>query len=354
MGPKCARGVQVRPSVNDDQAVHHKYHYRHDKAAAHGIDLHHNAPAVIELTMVDVARDSSASSGPATDPDPNRPAESSVSGAGNALRLIATIGSPIAIATGLLFYFGWARASVQARQLGYDTAILDWSVQDYILRSILVLFIPLMLLVALMLLLTWLHQRLVLPMADSGRLATWLPRALRGAWLLWVTVAVTLSVLAAPLSGILVATAVTVSLLCSLYADLLERRLTGRTRTSSVAEALVLVLLAFAVFWEAERLANLVGKAYATQITANPRQLLAVTVYSSKSLEIHVQGVAETKLSNPQSAYRYRYDGLRLVQRSGDRYLLMSEHWDARTSRIIVLRETDATRMEFSRDAADK
>ena len=42
------------------------------------------------------------------------------------MRLIATIGSPIAIATGLLFYFGWVRASVQAKQLGYDTAILDW------------------------------------------------------------------------------------------------------------------------------------------------------------------------------------------------------------------------------------
>jgi hypothetical protein len=35
--------------------------------------------------------------------------------------------------------WSWERASVQARQLGYDVAILDWSVQDYILRSVLVL-----------------------------------------------------------------------------------------------------------------------------------------------------------------------------------------------------------------------
>jgi len=42
------------------------------------------------------------------------------------------------------------------------------------------------------------------------------------------------------------------------------------------------------------------------------------------------------------------------MQRSGDRYLLMSEHWDARASRIIVLRETDAIRMEFSHDIAEK
>ena len=74
-----------------------------------------------------------------------------------------------------------------------------------------------------------------------------------------------------------------------------------------------------------------------------------MTIYSPKSLELHLPGVQETRLGNPESAYRYRYDGLRLVQRSGDRYLLMSEQWDARTSRIVVLPDTDAIRMEFTR-----
>jgi hypothetical protein len=37
------------------------------------------------------------------------------------------------------------------------------------------------------------------------------------------------------------------------------------------------------------------------------------------------------------------------VQRSGDRYLLMSERWDARTGRVVVLRDSDAIRMEFTR-----
>jgi hypothetical protein len=300
--------------------------------------------------MVDVARDNAASSSATTDRAPGGSVDSSsVSRAGSALRLVASIGSPIAIATGLLFYFGWVRATVQARRLGYDTAILDWSVQDYMLRSILVLFLPIMVLVAFMLLLTWLHQRLVLPMVDSARIATWLPRGLRGSWLLWATVAVVLSLVVAPLSSVVIPAAVTLALLCALYADLLERRLAGRPRTPSAAKVLILVLLALAVFWDVERLASVVGEGYAAQITANPRQLLAVAVYSPKSLDIQVPGVVETKLGNPDSAYRYRYDGLRLVQRSGDRYLLMSEQVDARTTRIIVLRETDTIRMEFSR-----
>jgi hypothetical protein len=300
--------------------------------------------------MVDVAQAGQGSSSSSTGPQTNGPAESpSMSGAGNAMRLVATIGSPIAIATGLLFYFGWVRASVQARRLGYDTAILDWSIQDYILRSILVLFIPLMVLAALMLLLIWVHQRLVLPMVDSGRLATWVPRGLRGSWLLWASVAVVLSLFAAPLSGIIVSASITLALLCALYGDLLERRLIGRTRTTRAARVLILILLAFAVFWNVERLANVVGGEYAAQVTANPQQLLAVTVYTPKSLEIHVPGVVETKLGTSESAYRYRYDGLRLVQRSGNRYLLMSERWDPRASRIIVLRDTDDIRMEFTR-----
>jgi hypothetical protein len=302
--------------------------------------------------MVEIARDQPASTEPTAPARDDPPTASSAGGAGAALRLIATVGSPIAIATGLLFYFGWVRASVQAKRLGYDTAILDWSIQDYILRSINVLFIPLMTLLVVALLLLWLHQRLVLRIVTSGRPGTaarWLPRALRASWLMWVAVGITLVVIAEPLSGAIIPATITLALLCALYGDLLERRMTGETRTSTAATALLLILLAFSMFWNTERLARVMGEGYADQIVSNPRQLLAVTVYSPKSLEIDVHGVVETKLGTAESAYRYRYEGLRLVQRSGDRYLLMSERWDAGSSRIIVLRDSNAIRLEFAR-----
>jgi hypothetical protein len=302
--------------------------------------------------VVDLARDDSAPTGSTARTGEPTGGSSTVGGAGTTLRLIATVGSPIAIATGLLFYFGWVRASVQARQLGYDTAILDWTIQDYILRSINVLFIPLMALLTLALLLTWLHQRLVVPIVESGRpagVATRLPRVLKASWLLLVPAGVALALVSASLSGFVIAATITLALLCAVYGELLERRVSGSSRTSSAAIALILVLLAFSLFWDAERLARIMGEGYAAQIVANPRRLLAVSVYSPKSLEIDARGVVETRLGTSESAYRYRYDGLRLVQRSGDRYLLMSELWDDRTSRIIVLRDTDAIRMEFAR-----
>jgi hypothetical protein len=110
----------------------------------------------------------------------------SASPAATALRLVAAVGSPIAIGTGLLFYFGWVRASVEAKRLGYDTAILDWSIQDYLLQSVNVLFLPLMALAVLALLLVWLHQRLVLPKLEhpDGWVMD-LPGWLRRSWLLW-------------------------------------------------------------------------------------------------------------------------------------------------------------------------
>jgi hypothetical protein len=106
---------------------------------------------------------------------------------------------------------------------------------------------------------------------------------LRGSWLLWASVAVVLSLFAAPLSGIIVSATITLALLCALYGDLLERRLIGRTRTTRAARVLILILLAFAVFWNVERLANVVGGEYAAQVTANPQQLVAVTVYEEWS-----------------------------------------------------------------------
>jgi len=59
-----------------------------------------------------------------------------------------------------------------------------------------------------------------------------------------------------------IAIAVTASLLCALHGDVLERRLTGRTRTSSAAKVLLLVLLTLVVFWDVERPANVAGEGF--------------------------------------------------------------------------------------------
>ena len=65
------------------------------------------------------------------------------------------------------------------------------------------------------LLLLWLHQRLVPPIVTSahpGTAASWLPRALRASWLLWVAVGITLVVIAGTLSGTIIPATITLAL----------------------------------------------------------------------------------------------------------------------------------------------
>jgi hypothetical protein len=59
--------------------------------------------------------------------------------------------------------------------------------------------------------------------------------------------------------------------------------------------------------------------------------------------------VVETKLGEGDSAYLYRYDGLRLLQVSGGHYFLISQSWTTADRRVVVISTSDPYRVEFSR-----
>lgn len=270
----------------------------------------------------------------------------------SALRAVAVFGSPIALATALLFYFGWVRTTVQAQQLGYDAAVLNFSAQDYVLRSVNVLYVPLAALLLLALLLLWLHARVVIPALRGPRGRVSLPYLVacgKLSWLVLVPLGLVLNVYLPGLSGAALPASLTVALLLARYADMLGGGRNAAPSTPPAVRAMILVLLAFALFWDTERVAQIMGRAYAAQIEANPTSLAAVTVYSAKDLDLAVPGVTITRIQDPNSAYLFRYEGLRLMQRSDDRYFLISTEWDAMHRRVIMIRESDSLRVEFSR-----
>jgi hypothetical protein len=277
-------------------------------------------------------------------------------GTADALHLVATIGSPLALGTALLFYFGWVRANVETDALGYDLSLLDFSTTDYILKSINVLSVPLILLLIVALVLNGLHQRLVMSISRrTGRrvLLLHLGRLLGRSWILWGFLGVALFSSAPPiLRGFAIPLSITLALLCAVYGRTLQRQVTGIEPWSSTGKVLIMVLLTLVVFWDTERIARTMGAGYAAQIAAGQQRMIAVTVYSANSLAIDAPGVEETKLNKADSEYSYRYTGLLLLERSGERYFLISEHWDARQEQVIVLHETDRIRMEFARHDA--
>jgi len=269
----------------------------------------------------------------------------------NALRLIATIGSPLAFGTAFLFYFGWVRARTQARALGFDSSIMNLSTADYILKSIDALYIPLVLLLIMALVLNRFHERLIVAGGRQSRRRTILLRLaslLEKSWALWVLLGISLLPFAS-LRSVSIPFSITLALLCFIYSKVLLKLATGIEPWSPFHKSLIMVLLAFVLFWDTERVARNFGEGYAALLVAEPQRLAAVTIYSAKSLEIGVPGVMETKLGRADSEYHYRYNGLRMLQRSDGRYFLINENWDPQKGRVVVLRETDNLRMEFAR-----
>jgi len=62
-----------------------------------------------------------------------------------------------------------------------------------------------------------------------------------------------------------------------------------------------------------------------------------------------VPGTTETRLSQSDAAYGYRYDGLQLIQRAGDRYFLLAVDGTPDTGHLVILREGEGLRFELGR-----
>ena len=45
--------------------------------------------------------------------------------------------------------------------------------------------------------------------------------------------------------------------------------------------------------------------------------------------------------------YRFRYDGLLLLQHSGSSYVLINEDWNSDSGRVTVLEEAEDLRLQF-------
>ena len=269
-----------------------------------------------------------------------------------ALRILALIGSPVALGTALMFYFGWIRARAEAQAFGYDISVTGMSVQDFVMKSIVVLYVPLLVPLLAALLLVWLHHRLIGAARRRPGLRdslVWSANSLTMSWTIWMAVGIILLIFVPPLRLFVIPAVLTLALISALYGDQLRRSLSVRERMPSSVRALILVALALVVFWDTERIAGAVGRAYAAEITSSPEQLMAVTIYSPKNLDINMPGVTVTKLSGRDTAYLYRYDGLRLLQASGGNYFLISQSWDTSHRRVIVIPANSNSRVEFSR-----
>jgi len=263
------------------------------------------------------------------------------------LQFITSIGSPVALATALLFYFGWIRSEWQAKEFGADASVFAMSTQDFVLRSVNVLFFPVILLLLAGLLALRL-DRTLRPAADPQPWIGVLGRVLQFSWAVFLPLGFALRAVNRDVGDVTLPFFVALSILGPAYGTVLRRLATGeRTQASRTVVALLVALLTVSLFWQTERLARLDGVALADDLKQNLSERHRVVLFSAKDLHIAGPGVVETKLPGDDVAYGYRYSGLYLLQRSGNKYFLLTDGWDQDRGRLIVVPDSDSIRLEF-------
>lgn len=290
----------------------------------------------------------------------------------SALKGITTLVAPTTVVTALLYYFGWARSTEQARSMGMEESLFGYSTSDYILRSMSSLFFPMFVGVALLAIGLTIHAAVInrdwgaQPMPASGRplAAKLLARfialvAVAGATLL--VIGLVGSRQSAPTRMVVIGSPLFVTLGIGLigYAVHLRRRIVAgsdsRDRWSTEARSFQLlsatlfpVLLLLGLFWTISKYAAVKGRDLATLIDERQSQFPDVKIYSAKPLQLQPP-VIERRVGPPDSAFPYEYTGLKFLFRSDNKYFLRPSGSNVN----ILIPETLDARFEFSKPSTE-
>jgi hypothetical protein len=272
------------------------------------------------------------------------------------VEIISLLVPPTALLTGLLFYFGWVRTRQYWNMFGIEHSMLRFSVQDYLLRGIDAVHLPLTVTLAAILITIWglvgaswwvrRYQpvgplrvvAVVLAIIGAGLLMAGVTGAVRdgAAWLRVTSLLLTCGIF---ITGLAMAAARQVGRLGS------RGRVVHRPWVTPVSVALVSMILMLTMFWFFVDYAGSVGKSQALARAASLPNRSQIVLYSQENLRIEGPGVEMIKLGH-EGTYRFRYTGLTLLLRADDRYFLLPQNWSPGV-RSIVVPISDALRVDF-------
>jgi hypothetical protein len=284
------------------------------------------------------------------------------------LKIAGSIVAPTTLLTSLLFYFGLLYTHWFYDYFGVNSTVLGFTSTDYLTTSVDALFVPITMIAGIGLLVIWGHTLLrTLLAAFRARIvrvltpttaATGLALSAIGLWAILSpnqTVIEKHYVAVSPLSlaaGVLLLT----------YAFHLRRvTLTSKSNAPNmrpdwlaIAEwGVVFMLVGISLFWAATDYSSEVGKIRAHKYEMELSTKPSVVLYSAQSLSLHAAGVREVACENPDAAYRFRYEGLKLVRQAGDRYLFLPATWSRTDGAAIVMPRNDSLRLEFTRTSTN-
>ncbi|GHH28828.1 hypothetical protein [Lentzea cavernae] len=289
---------------------------------------------------------------------PARPKDEAPS---RALKVFGSLLAPTTVLTALLFYFGVRHATYFCEWFGVHYSVLGLSAPDYLIRSADGMFVPLTVLSAAGLAALWGYRFLHSVLAPK----TWRVLARRA---VPVLVALGLVFLLLGLTGLTVplllyavpglpGVCVALGVISFPLAERLHATVAGRHATGVVPVVqwtFTFVLASIGLFWAVNDYSAAVGAARGYEYETRLGTLPKAVVFSTKDIGFHGPGVSMTSCTAPDSAYRFRYEGLVLVLQSGGQSLLLPKGWNRRDGAALVLPRSGDVRLEFSRPEADR
>jgi hypothetical protein len=279
------------------------------------------------------------------------------------LEVIGLVVAPTTLVTALAFYFGWVLTNSRMAYYGIAASALDFSVQDYLMRSADALFVPVSSMAVVALGAVWLHAYAIGQLTDGTRRARARLRIaaraaviaggvlfMFGAVSVFDPLSVSPYYLFPPASpgigiGLLAYGLHLMARLDATDGVRIARTMDARSRVTMIA--LVALLIVLSSFWTASTYADALGRGRSMRYAATLHQRPEVTVFASKRLDINGDGAIERRLPGRDLAYHYRYSGLRLLLRSGGKYFLLPENWTRSRGTAIVLADSADYRFEF-------
>jgi hypothetical protein len=276
------------------------------------------------------------------------------------LKAVGFLVAPTTLLTALLYYFGRLSTAAQFSYFRVPQSALALSLTDYVLLSLNPMVEPVIAITLLVLagiaghgLLTYLLRR------PGDRVMVVIPLAAGLLGILAITQAGMASrqPTPAPLAAyrfLLPPVYLALGIVLILYGIYLRKHLmvaSGRGGSAEwpwswrVALALAGFLVLFLVFAAVARYADAYGRTVASGIVQNLDTQTNVRVFSAKRLAL--TGPDEHVIAGEDTAYRYRYCGLRLLGWYNGKYILLPDDWPNRRASII-LPESDDVRIELS------
>lgn len=281
------------------------------------------------------------------------------------LKIVGSVVAPTTLLTALLFYFGLMYSIGYFGYFGVNWTVLNLPVQAYLILSASSSIIPLIYVTGTVLLALWLYQLPLERLSAGARriMLRVLMLSLAIAGLVLVSLAmVDVWYRAFPQTFPLESRGLSLSVgvLLLTYATRLRRVLTAAQRPAHVPRRVpvemvvakwgaVFILVSAGLFWAVASYAVNAGATHAHELAASLSCEEDVVLYSEKSLSLQAPGVREVTGQIPDAAYRFRYEGLKLVPQSGNQYLFLPAAWTYAEGAAILLPRSDALRLEFSR-----